>query len=107
MNSWLILLLLLFGNQNGCSNNGDSDCGYDSDRMQGGYRSSERSWDGDRNGNFEREYGRGRNLDNNFDGDDDDDSCGCNNNNNNNESRFEPRFDSRPFNNSDCGCDNQ
>ena len=103
MNSWLILLLLLFGTQNGCNNCGDSDCGYDSDRAQGRYRSSQRGWDGDRNGDFEREYGRGRNRDN--DRDDDDDSCGCNNNNN--ESRFEPRFDARPFSNSDCGCDNQ
>lgn len=105
MNSWLILLLLLFGNQNGCNNNDDSDCGYGSDRAQGCNRSAERGWDGDRNGNFEREYGRGRNPDNDFDGDDDDDSCGCSNNSN--ESRFEPRFDSRPFSNSDCGCDNQ
>ena len=104
MNSWLILLLLLFGNQNGCCKNGNSDCGHDSDRMQGGYRLSEKGWDGDRNGNFEREYGRGS-RDNDFDRGGDDDSCGCNNNNN--ESRFEPRFDSRPFSNSDCGCDNQ
>ena len=104
MNSWLILLLLLFGSQNGCSNSGDSDCGRDSDRGQGSYRSSERGWDGDRNGNFEREYGRG-NRDNDFDRNDEDDSCGCNNNNN--QSGFEPRFDARPFSNSDSGCDNQ
>lgn len=103
MNSWLILLLLLFGNQNGCNNYDDSDYCYDSDRAQGRHRSSEKGWDGDRNGDFEREYGHGRNR--NDDRDDDDDSCGCNNNNN--ESRFEPRFDARPFSNSDCGCDNQ
>ena len=105
MNSWLILLLLLFGNQNSRSNDGDFGCGCDSEGPQPYYRSGERGWDGERDGNFEREYGSGRNRDDDCDceRERDNDPYGCNNN----EPRFDPRFDGRPFNNSECGCNNQ
>ena len=109
MNSWIILLILLFSNRNsrdnnndyGCGTNGpqtrnfpgernwngdsDDDCGCDGDNNRG------RTRDFDRNGDFNR----GRNFD-------DDEDCGCNN-----ESRFEARFDSRSYDNPGRGCDNQ
>ncbi len=78
MNAWLILLYLLSGNRNG--GRGDGSCrgarddGYDC--------------------NCERTRGIGNDCGCEQTRDDD---CGC-------EPRFEPRFDARPFNNSDCGC---
>lgn len=103
MNSWLILLLLLSCNRNGRGYSRDYDCGCD----QGDFRRfpGGRDWERDSNNDCERDSGRGRNRDNDgdCDCDDDRDSRGFNNN----ESRFEPRFDGRPFNNSECGCNNQ
>lgn len=105
MNSWLILLLLLFADGNCSGGNGDSDCGCERNGFgQTGYRSG----GNDLNGGFGRGFGSGRNRDNDGDcgcertrGNDDD--CGCGGN----ESRFESRFDAKPFGNTDCGCDNQ
>lgn len=78
MNAWIILLFLLMGNCN-------SDC---SGRSGRGSRRS----DGDCGCDNDRNRGRDR------DGDRD---CGCN------DSRFEPRFDSRPFRDGreTCGCE--
>lgn len=113
MNSWLILLVLLSCNRIGSGNGRDYDCGYgqgEPRRFPGG-----RDWDGDndcgRNRDNDCESGRGRERD--FErGSDRNRDCDCDTDRdsrgyNNNESRFDPRYDSRPFNNSDCGCDNQ
>lgn len=78
MGAWIIWLLLFCCNS-GCSDNGNN-------------RSNERSCgcDGDNNNN-----GRGRDRD-----------CGCDKDNNN--SRFESRFDTRPFGNREtCGCEDK
>ena len=77
MNCCIILLLLFFCGQNGLNCRNDNDCDRDCDR------------DRDRNCGESR---RSRESDN--------DSCPCN------ESRFEPRFESRPFGGgSTCGCE--
>ena len=111
MNSWIILLFLLLGNRNGRDNNDDYGCSRGSNGPQTRNFPGERNWNGDpddecgcdgdnnrgRNRDFDRngDFNRGRNFD-------DDEDCGCNN-----ESRFEARFDSRSYDNSGCGCDNQ
>ena len=104
MNSWLILLFLLLGNQNSRCNNGDFGCGCYNDYGRGRGRDNDNGCDND--------YGRGRGRDN---------DCGCDNDygrgtnrnfergndiDRNNDSRFEPCFDSGSFDNSDCGGDN-
>lgn len=75
MNCCWILLLLLF-----CGNNG---LGRQSDNDDCGC--------GCDNGDSRRDSRRSRESDN--------DSCSCN------DSRFEPRFESRPFGGSTCGCE--
>lgn len=98
MNTWILLLLLCccdgFGSQrNGsCGNNRpdmDCDCGNirdrdcDCDRD----RDCDRGNGRDRDCDCDRDRGRDRNCDGN-------------------DSRFEPRFDARPFGGGDnCGCD--
>lgn len=77
MNCCWILLLLLFCGNNGCGRQNDHD-----DRDCGCER--------DRNDSC-RDSRRSRDCDN--------DSCSCN------DSRFEPRFESRPFGGSTCGCE--
>lgn len=106
MNSWLILLFLLIGNQNGRSNNGDSGCGCESDRPQTRSFPGERDWNNSSDCGCDNDYGRGnnRNYDNDNDcgrgrGRDADGDYGCNN-----ESRFDPRFNSGSYDNSGCGC---
>ena len=81
MNAWIILLLLLAGNNGGNS----CGCGNRNDGM------NRRGGDCGCNGDSDRE-GRDR------DGRDRDRDCDG--------SRFEPRFDSRPFNDREtCGCE--
>lgn len=82
MNAWIILLFLLMGNCN-------SDCSCKSGR------SSRQS---DRDCGCDRERGSNRNSDRSRNQEQD---CGCN------DSRFEPRFDSRPFRDGreTCGCE--
>ncbi len=92
MNCWIIPLLLLGWNQNGRCGNGNSEC-RPVEPPKPPCRPRERECDRDRE--CDCDCGRDR--------DDDRDGCPCNNN----ESRFEPRFDSRPFNNSGCGCDDR
>ena len=114
MNSWLILLFLLIGNQNGCNNNGDSGCGYESDRPQTRSFPGERDWNNNGDCGCDNDYGRGNNRaydnDNDCDGNNDysrnrgrgrdtDGDCGYNN-----ENRFDPRFNPGPQDNSGCGC---
>ncbi|MBP3476576.1 MAG: hypothetical protein J6K48_09690 [Lachnospiraceae bacterium] len=70
MNCCIILLLLLFCNQNGFGCHNDNDCGCEKVEPR-----------------CPRES--------------DKDSCSCN------DSRFEPRFESRPFGGSTCGCEEQ
>ncbi|MBD5448685.1 MAG: hypothetical protein HDR28_00700 [Lachnospiraceae bacterium] len=94
MNSWIILLFLLFWNQNGRNGIGDSGCGCEP--VEPPCRPREREREGERD--CDRDCGRDR--DRGRERDADRDSCPCNN-----DSRFEPRFDSRPFGNSGCGCD--
>lgn len=91
--NWIIPLLLLSWCQNGRGGCGNSGCGFEP--VDPPCRPRERECDRDR----ERDRECGRNRDN--DRDNDRDGCPCNNN----DSRFEPRFDARPFNNSGCGCD--
>ncbi|MDE6846926.1 MAG: hypothetical protein K2J99_14350 [Lachnospiraceae bacterium] len=93
MNCWIIPLLLLCWNQNGRWGNGEPGCGCEP--VEPPCRPRERECDRDRDRDRDCECGRDRNNDRDCDG------CPCNNN----DSRFEPRFDSRPFNNSGCGCD--
>lgn len=118
MNSWIILLFLLFANQNGCGSCGDSGCGCDKPEPpccpgnRSRDRDCDRDCDCDRNRNRDRDCdcdrdrdcdrGRDRDCDCGRERNNDRDSCGCNN-----ESRFEQRFDARPFNNSGCGCDDK
>ena len=79
MNSWLILLLLLLGGQNGCDDPVECGCGEERGRNSGDCGcGGER----DQNGN----------------------DCGCADVN---ESRFEPRFESGPFGSPGCGCSGQ
>lgn len=90
MNAWIILLFLLARNNSGsCGCDGgfgrDRDCGCDGDSGR------------DRDCDCDRDRGRDRGRDR--DGD-------CDNNG----SRFEPRFDARPFGDRDrdretCGCE--
>lgn len=91
MNCWIIPLLLLCWNQNGRGGCGEPGCGCEP--VEPPCRPRERECD--RGRDRDRDCERGRDRDNDRDG------CPCNNN----DSRFEPRFDSRPFNNSGCGCD--
>ena len=110
MNSWLILLILLSFNQNGCRDNRDIDCdrdfgngrGRERDNDCGNGRGRERDNDCGNGRVREPDFERGNDIGRDCDCDTDLDSRGGNN-----ESRFEPRFDGRPFDNSGCGCDNQ
>ena len=116
MNSWLILLLLLFGSQNSRDNDGDFGCGRGSNGPQTRNRPGERDWNDERGWNGER------NWDGNGDGD-----CGCDNDNNRGTNRnfdsdgdfnrggnrnfdpngdFESRYDTGSSDNSGCGCNN-
>lgn len=97
MNTWLILLFLLLGNQGGGRSDASSGCGCaDNGCGQTGFRTGGNAPGSGRNrGNNGNDCGCARERDN---------DCGCDGA----ESRFEPRFDARPFNNNqDCGCDNQ
>ena len=120
MNCWIILLLLLSGNQNGCRCIEEPECGCepptppcrprdrerecDRDRDRDCDCGRDRDRDCDRGRDRDRDCDRGRDrdcdCDRGRDCDADRNPCSCNN-----DSRFEPRFDSRPFNNSGCGCD--
>ena len=110
MNSWLILLLLLFGNQNGRVNDDDCGCGRGSNGPQIQNRSGEKGWNGERNWNgngdgdcgCENDNNRGGNR--NFDCDNDNNRSGGRNFND--DGGFESRFDSVPFDNSGNGCNN-
>lgn len=79
MNAWIILLFLLMGNRG-------SDCGCQ--RAQNSC-------------NDNNDCGCGRERSRNNGGRNRDNDCGCD------DSRFEPRFDSRPFrdNRETCGCE--
>ena len=92
MNCWIILWFLLCGNQNGrgvC----DPGCGCEPvEPPKPPCRPRERECDRDRN----------RDCDCNRDRAPERESCPCNN-----DSRFEPRFDARPFGNAGCGCDDK
>lgn len=93
MNCWIIPLLLLCFNRNGRSGCADTGCGCEPIAPpKPPCRPRERECDRDR----DRDRDCGRDRDNDRDG------CPCNN-----ESRFEPRFDARPFSNSGCGCDDK
>ncbi|MDE6389199.1 MAG: hypothetical protein K2L82_15485 [Lachnospiraceae bacterium] len=99
MNCWIIPLLLLFWNQNGRGGCADSGCGCEPiEPPQPPCRPRERECDRNR----DCDCGRDRDRDCGRDRDNDRDGCPCNN-----DSRFEPRFDARPFNNSGCGCDDK
>lgn len=126
MNSWLILLFLLIGNQNGRGNNGDSGCGRESDGPQARSFPGERDWNNNGDCGCDNDYGRGNSRD--YDNDcgrgrgrnyDNDNDCDGNNDYNrnrgrgretdgdcgyNNENRFDPRFNPGPQDNSGCGC---
>lgn len=91
MNSWIILLFLLFANRNGRDID-EPGCGC---RPVDPPTSSCRPRERERERERDCECGREREAER--------DTCPCNNN----ESRFEPRFDARPFNNSGCGCDDK
>lgn len=77
MNCCIILLLLLFCNQNGLSGQNDNGCGCKEERSNESCRARE--------SREARESER--------------ESCSCG------DSRFEPRFESRPFGGSTCGCE--
>lgn len=99
MNCWIIPLLLLCWNQNGRCGCADKGCGCEPvEPPKPPCRPRERECDRDRDCDCDRNRDRdcGRDRDNDRDG------CPCNN-----DSRFEPRFDARPFNNSGCGCDDK
>lgn len=99
MNCWIIPLLLLCWNQNGRGGCADSSCGCEPiEPPKPPCRPRERECDRDR----DCDCGRDRDRDCGRDRDNDRDGCPCNN-----DSRFEPRFDARPFNNSGCGCDDK
>lgn len=118
MNCWIILWFLLCGNQNGrgvC----DPGCGCEPvEPPKPPCRPRERECDRDRNRdcdcNRDRDCGRDRDCDRDRDRDcnrnrdcdcdraPERESCPCNN-----DSRFEPRFDARPFGNAGCGCDDK
>ncbi len=110
MNCWIIPLLLLCFSRSGCADTGcgcepiappkppcrprERECDRDRDR--------DRDCDCGRDRDRDRDCGRDRDRDCGRDRDNDRDGCPCNN-----ESRFEPRFDARPFSNSGCGCDDK
>ena len=99
MSAWIILLILFCCNSRcGCDSvfdrDRDGDCGCDNNRRRGG----ERDCDNDRG----RDRDRDRDSDRGRDRRDSDRDCDCD------DSRFEPRFDARPFSNRDrdtCGCE--
>lgn len=100
MNCWIILLFLLFWNQNGRNGIDDSGCGCEPVdppcRPRERERECERARDCDCDRDRDRDCDRGRERERGSERD----NCPCNN-----DSRFEPRFDARPFGNSGCGCD--
>lgn len=102
MNCWIIPLLLLCCNQSGRGGCMDSGCGCEPvEPPKPPCRPRERDCDRDCDCDRNRDCGRDRDCDR--DRDDDRDGCACKHN----DSRFEPRFDARPFNNSGCGCDDK
>ena len=101
MNSWLILLLLLLGGQNGCDDPADCGCGGHGNFGRAGGRDRFGSGDcgcGEERGRNSGDCGCAGERDQN--GND----CGCADVN---ESRFEPRFESGPFGSPGCGCSGQ
>lgn len=102
MNTWIILLLLLCC-CDGCGCQRSGSCGNnrpDRDCECGNIRDRDRDCGRDR----DRDCGRDRDCDRN----DRDRDCdrGRDRDCDRNDSRFEPRFDSRPFGGGDnCGCD--
>ena len=88
MNCGIILLFLLFFNQRGCAGSDESGCGCEKPAPSP-CRPEENECGCGRE--RERECGRERDTDR--------DGCTCNN-----DSRFEPRFESRPFSDAGCGC---
>ena len=114
MNSWLILLLLLLGGQNGCDGPVDCGCGGHGNFGRAGGRDRFGSGDcgcGEERGRNSGDCGcaeeRGRNSGDCGCGgerDQNGNDCGCADVN---ESRFEPRFESGPFGSPGCGCSGQ
>lgn len=98
MNSWIILLLLSCWNQNGRGCVDEPQCGCEP--VAPPCRPRERECERDRDNDCDRNRDRDCDCDRDRDCGADREPCPCNN-----DSRFEPRFDSRPFNNTGCGCD--
>lgn len=100
MNCGIILLFLLLFNRDGRIG-GDTGCGCEPDppcrpREREGERNRERDCD------CGKDRDRGRDRDCGRDRDTERDGCPCGG-----ESRFEPRFDSRPFPDTGCGCNDK
>ncbi len=93
MNCWIILLFLCCCNRNGREGIGEPGCGCEPiapPKPPCRPRERERDCPRERDCDCRRECEAER------------ESCPCGN-----ESRFEPRFEARPFGNQGCGCDDK